>query len=193
MNLRKFALVLAAGMLVVAPQAVFAATTDNVQTTVTVVEPALDIDLEAGPLSFGTSRTSDATYDSDGLTVTVTDSATDTQTTTGWNVTAQASALTSGANSISADNVKFNKDGVMTVTDTGGAQTQNASPIINGALAASVNLDAAQKLVTSSAVNQSKGSFQLAFANDSFKLFVPGATPAGTYTGTLTMTISRGL
>lgn len=193
MNLRKFALVLAAGMLVVAPQAVFAATTDNVQTTVTVVEPALDIDITSASLDFGASRTSNATYSSTGLNVTVTDSATDLQTTTGWNVTAQASALTSGGNSISADNVKFVKAGGMTPTDSGGTQAQNASPILPGGLAAEVNLDTAQKIVTSSAVNQSKGSFDLAFANDSFKLFVPGATPAGTYTGTLTMTISRGL
>lgn len=193
---RKIAALGVAGVLMIGAAApALADTTAQVQTTVTVVEPALSIQLQAAPLSFGTDRTSDAEYGSDGLQVIVTDSATDGQTTTGWNVTAQATAL-SGPTPIAASNVRFYKGGNVTITDTGGAQTQNNSPVINSSLSTFEDLSAATKIFAAAAANQSKGEFTLTWdggASSAFRLYIPGTTSAGTYTGNLTMTISRGL
>lgn len=184
---------LVCGLLLALPTSA-AAATSNTDTTVEVVEPALSVSITDATLSFGANRTSEAYYDSGGLTVTVTDPASDLQATTGWNLTAVASDVVSGPNTITAENVKFHRATVMAALDSGGDQTQDQPPVVNAGLPGLLNpLDAPLKIVTAAGTNTSKGSFQLVFPGDAFQLYLPGNTPGGTYTGSMTLTISRGI
>lgn len=106
---------------------------------------------------------------------------------TGWNVTVQASAFTSGANSIAASN--FSLTGANAPTATAGqAVDATNGPMVPAATTFPATLDAARKVIQA---NSGYGQGTYSQTMD-VSLTVPGQTKAGTYTSTLTVTSTDG-
>jgi hypothetical protein len=153
------------------------------------------ITVNAGTLNV--ASTGDLTFSAltlDGTNQTATCSGTPTLTITdargtggGWNVTLQlTTAFTSGSNTIAASNLSCTATGG-TVTPSAGSGANPTQPGTTG------TLDSALKVL--SAANSGTagmGRYQFAPATSQFNLTVPAATFAGSYTGTLTITLGTG-
>lgn len=114
------------------------------------------------------------------LTLTVDDSSGSDQ---GWNVTVQADNFANGSYSIPAGNFSITTYG--SVTKIAGQDID----VTNGPLTnATGTLDAARKVLYANA-GFGKGEYTLPI---DVQLTIPGTTVAGTYTSTLTVTISAG-
>lgn len=183
------ALIASALAILIAGPAV-AGETASVPMTVTVVEPALSLSIQTVQVQFGGNVHSDATYTAmEGLEITVEDQATPTQATTGWNLVATGTILSSGGGSIEAERMRFHPGHLASVTPGPGAgPTPPVEP--SGPPQA---LDAPVRLLQSAGPNESKGRYRVVWAPEALSLFVPGSTGAGTYTGLLSLTLSRGL
>lgn len=181
-------------LLVGAPGAARAATTGNTDTTVDIIQPALEITVTEGTIRFGDAAgvTSAQYYDGTGLTLTVHDYATENQTTTGWTVSAVASDLVGDGGSIWAGELTFGGDPGMATF------TQQSGPVGTGVALESpfdsspFSIDFEQPIFGAAADN-GKGEWTAELNPGAFVLYVPGETAAGDYTGTLTFTVARRL
>lgn len=200
LGLWKFASTVVAAALILSGPA-SAAGNDNTQTTVEIVQPALSLEINETTLHFGDAAgiTSQNTYDSYtsapgvGLSVTVNDSATANQATTGWVVSAQASDLTGTNGTIPASGFSFGGDpGMATFTWNSGGPAGTGVSMEAPFDSFPSPLDTEQPIF-GAAADQGKGNWTADFAPNAFQLFVPGSTAAGTYTGTLTLTVARRL
>ncbi len=107
----------------------------------------------------------------------------------GWNVTFTATDFISGANTIPNTNFSFNPTGGSLVRISGQAVDGTNGPKEAGG--GSQVLSGSVKALTTSA-GYGKGKYDYTPATGSFSLTVPATTLVGTYTSTLTITLSSG-
>lgn len=177
---------LVAGSLLIAPAA-FASTVTQGVTGGTLTASATDV-------SLGSITTTHTDQDSAGsMTVTADDS---TGTGSGWNVTEQVSDLaytgSNGGTAIPAANVSVTSVGAVTATagqtvDPNGTDVAPTGPqSANVASGVSGTLDAPVKVLVAGA-NYGQGTYT---APVNLNVTVPAESRVGTYTGTLTTTIT---
>lgn len=164
--------------------------TASIPMTVTVVEPTFSLSIQSAQVQFGGNVHSDATYTAmEGLEITVEDQATLSQATTGWHLVATGTVLTSSGGSIEAERMSFHPGHLASVT--AGPGSGPAAPVEPAG--PPQTLDGPVRLLQSAGPNDSKGRYRVVWAPEALSLFVPGSTGAGTYTGLLSLTLSRGL
>jgi hypothetical protein len=107
--------------------------------------------------------------------------------TTPWSVTASSSDLTSGGNTISATNLTVADTGLP--TGVGCLSVALNQCTVNGGGATPRALDAAKTLFTVTGEQSTVAYTGVYTYTGAMNLAVPNGTPAGTYTGTMTLTL----
>lgn len=167
-----------------------AAESASVPMTVTVVEPALSLSIQSAVVEFGAAVHSDSTYTSlQGLEITVEDQATQAQATSGWHLVATGTVLSSEGGTLDPERMTFHRGHLTSVEGSPGA---GPTPPVEPA-GGSQALSGPVRILQSAGPNDSKGSFRVVWAPEVLTLAIPGSTTAGTYTGLLSLTLSRGL
>lgn len=183
---RFFIAVLAVAMVALAAPA-FAATSSA---SVTVSSGGLTITTQSGSVDFGT-----VTLTGDVQTVTATGAPTfrvkdATGSNAGWNITFSATSFSDGGtNTIANTAFTFNPTGGSITALSGQAVDVTNGPKETGGGA--VDMSAARKVVTTAAT-YGKGRYDYTPLASGFSLTVPATQLTGSYTSTLTATVSSG-
>lgn len=180
----------------------------NAETRVNVIEPALDLDITETTLLFGQGTPNTTVYGTGTLNVTFSDAASAEQDTTGWSVGCAATQLsrTGGGANIAQANLAAQRTALTFTSSTGtagnGAGMQPTAGTTAGftALTGTFYLFKAGGTYASTSVANgtlanmySRGTWTTAIPGSNFRVSIPSGQMTGTYTGTLTMTITRGL
>lgn len=158
--------------------------------TVTLASGGLTITTQSGSVDFGT-----VTLTGDTQTVNATGAPTfrikdATGSNAGWNVTFAASNFSDGgSNTIASTNFTFQATGGTLTTVSGQAIDAANGPRETGGSAQ--DLSAARKVVTTAA-GYGKGRYDYTPLAARFALTIPATALAGTYSSTLTATVSSG-
>lgn len=207
---RLFVAGLAAGLSMGLALPARAQTTAAPETRVNVIEPALDLDIAETALSFGQGTPGTTLLGGGNLTVTFSDAATDEQDTTGWSVYCAATPLSrsGGGGTIAQANIAGSRTGLSFTPSTGpSGAASGATPVVGttqGMTALSGNLylfkSGGSQASTSSGGTggvggtiRSRGTWTTTIPGLNFQVTIPGGQATGSYTGTLTMTIVRGI
>ena len=103
----------------------------------------------------------------------------------GWNVTASASQFTTGSNTIPTGSLLLKKPTSVTAVTTGGV-------VPSTIMASNGTIDGSSIKVISAAANEGMGEFQVNFPASTITLALPATIKVGTYTSTITWTLSVG-
>lgn len=162
-------------------------TTASVPMVVTVVEPALEVTVRSAALDFGGAVQPDTLQEAlTDLEIAITDQASGAQATSGWHVTAVATAL----GPMPPSRLAFRR-GQASVAQSAGPEDQ-AAPAEPGGPPEEA-LDHPVRLLQAAGPDESKGTWVARFPGSAFALAVPGDVAAGSYQGVLTLTVHRGL
>lgn len=195
---------LACGLLLsLAANPASAAPSDSVQMSVDVISPSLSISVNptTQTLNFGDMTKGSTSQLSSTFQVEVTDAATTSQMTDGWKVMMQPSNLTSGANTVALGSSKTTtvstlqyKPSAGSITWSAGAGTAGSTqPVLVNTTTQTMLTTGSYYFFRASGANGSKGTWTGVVPSNYFELALATNQPTGTYTGTLTLTVSRGL
>lgn len=175
----------------------------NAETRVNVIEPALDLDITETTLLFGQGTPNTTVYGTGTLNVTFSDAASAEQDTTGWSVGCAATQLsrTGGGANIAQANLAAQRTSLTFTPTTGTGASPTAGTTVGfTALTGTFYLFKAGGQYASTSVTNgtlanmySRGAWTTAIPGSNFRVSIPAGQMTGTYTGTLTMTITRGL
>lgn len=188
--------------------AAFAQTTSNAETRVNVIEPALDLDITETQLVFGQGTANTTVFGTNALGLTFSDAATAEQDTTGWTVGCAATQLSrnGGGGTIAQGQLAVQRTALTFASGNGDAGAGvGATPTVGTtvgytALSGTVYLFKSGGSHASTSVSggttanmYSRGTWTTNVPGGNFRVTIPNGTAPGTYTGTMTMTITRGL